>query len=264
MDKYLRLRQICLVAPELEPAVADIRAILGVAPCYHDPNVAPFGLVNAVFPIGYSFLEVVAPVAEATTAGRFLERSGGRGGYMVIIDCDDPERRQSHAAALGIRIAHVSDHGDYFGVQLHPRDCRAAMIELNRTAGGDDIAGPYHPAGPDWPGQAKTPPGQARTQAKALLEAELESPDPAGLAAHWARILERPATSDGVDPLIVLDVGVLRFLPAPMGTAECLAGLRIAVADPEQVRAAAAARGYAVTGGSFHCYGVRISPLAAA
>jgi hypothetical protein len=260
MGKYLRLRQICLVAPELEPAVADIRAILDVAPCYHDPNVAPFGLVNAVFPIGNNFLEIVAPVTEGTTAGRFLERSGGRGGYMVIIDCDDPEHRQSHAAALGIRIAHVSDHGDYIGVQLHPRDCRAAMIELNRTTGGDDIAGRYHPAGPGWPAPAPVPAGQA----KALLEAELESPDPAGLAAHWARILERPVTSDGVDPMIVLDVGVLRFLPAPAGTAECLAGLRIAVADPEQVRAAASARGYAVTGGSFHCYGVRISPLAAA
>jgi hypothetical protein len=257
MGKYLRLRQICLVAPELEPAVADIRAILGIVPCYRDPNVAPFGLVNAVFPIGNSFLEVVAPVAEGTTAGRFLERSGGRGGYMVIIDCDDPERRQSHAAVLGIRIAHVSDHGDYLGVQLHPRDCRAAMIELNRTAGGDDIAGRYHPAGPNWP--APVPPGQART----LLEAELESPVPAGLAAHWGRILERPVTSDGAEPAIVLDAGVLRFLPALPGTAECLAGLRIAVADPQQVLAAASAHGHAVTGGGFRCCGVRISPLAA-
>jgi hypothetical protein len=261
MGKYLRLRQICLVAAELEPAVADIGAILGIAPCYHDPNVAPYGLVNAVFPIGHSFLEVVAPVAEATTAGRFLERSGGRGGYMVIIDCDDPERRQSHAAELGIRIAHVSDYGGYLGVQLHPRDCRAAMIELNRTVGGEDIAGPYHPAGPDWP--APVPPGQARAEARALLEAELESPDPAGLAAHWGRILERPVTSDGAGPVIVLDAGVLRFLPAPAGMAECLAGLRIAVADPQQVLAAASARGHAVTGGGFHCYGVRISPLAA-
>ena len=39
----------------------------------------------------------------------------------------------------------------YTGVQLHPRDCRAAMIEFNRTDGGRlKIQSFYAPAGPDW------------------------------------------------------------------------------------------------------------------
>ena len=148
MTDYLRLRQICLVARELEPVIADLRAILGLEVCYRDSGVAKYGLVNALLPIGTSFLEVVAPVGPNTAAGRFLDRSGGHGGYMAIFDCGDPERRRRHAEAIGIRIANVIEYAEYLGIQLHPRDCRAAMIELNHTHGGDDPALPRLEARP--------------------------------------------------------------------------------------------------------------------
>src|ERR1051326_4950269 len=148
MADYLRLRQICLVAGELEPVVADIRAILGLEVCYRDSGVAKYGLVNALFPIGTSFLEVVEPVEPNTAAARFLDRSGSSGGYMAIFDCSDPERRRSPPEAIGIRVAKVIEYADYLGVQLHPRDCRAAMIELNHTRAGEALDGAYHPAGP--------------------------------------------------------------------------------------------------------------------
>src|SRR5439155_15677000 len=78
MADYLRLRQICLVARELEPVLADIRAILGLEICYRDSGVAKYGLVNALLPIGTSFLELVAPVEPNTAAGRFLDRKSTR------------------------------------------------------------------------------------------------------------------------------------------------------------------------------------------
>ena len=40
MSSYIRLRQICLVAPQLEPVVSDICAIMGLNVCYRDGNVA--------------------------------------------------------------------------------------------------------------------------------------------------------------------------------------------------------------------------------
>ncbi len=51
---------------------------------------------------------------------------------------------------MGVRTASVITHAPYHGVQLHPRDCRAAFIEFNHTAGSDDVLGTYPPAGPDW------------------------------------------------------------------------------------------------------------------
>ena len=65
MGAYVRLRQICLVAPQLEPVISDIADIMGLSVCYRDGNVAKYGLVNALLPVDTILLEVVAPVRKA-------------------------------------------------------------------------------------------------------------------------------------------------------------------------------------------------------
>ena len=150
MAPYMRLRQICLVAPHLEPVIPDIAGIMGLEVCYRDGNVEKYGLVNALLPVDTILLEVVAPFRDGTAAGRFIEKTGGRGGYMAIFCCDDPDAHGARANAMGVRTANRIAHAPYLGVQLHPRDCRAAFIEFNHTDGSDDVLGPYPPAGPDW------------------------------------------------------------------------------------------------------------------
>jgi hypothetical protein len=61
----MRLRQIALVGKDLAACEADIRAILGLDYAYDDPGVGEFGLKNAVFPVGETFLEVVSPNRKA-------------------------------------------------------------------------------------------------------------------------------------------------------------------------------------------------------
>ena len=183
MAEYLRLRQICLVAPNLAPVIADISEIMGLNVCYRDGNVAKYGLENALLPVDTILLEVVAPFQPGTAAGRFLDKTGGRGGYMAIFCCDDPDARGTHANAIGVRTANVITHPPYHGVQLHPRDCRAAFIEFNHTEGSDDVLGPYPPAGPDWQQAIR------KDVTLALMEVEMQSPDPQGLAEHWGKIL---------------------------------------------------------------------------
>src|SRR4029079_15296132 len=119
MASYLRLRQICLVAPQLEPVVGDIAAIMGLQVCYRDRNVAKYGLENALLPVDTILLEVVAPFQPGTAAGRFIDKTGGRGGYMAIFCCDDPRARGRAANETGVRTANVIDHPPYHGVQLH-------------------------------------------------------------------------------------------------------------------------------------------------
>src|SRR6201984_3759423 len=109
MAGYVRLRQICLVAPHLEPVVGDIAAIMGLNVCYRDGNVAKYGLENALMPVDTVLLEGVAPGQPATTAGRFLEKTGGRGGILAIFSCDNPDERARHAQSLGVRVANVID-----------------------------------------------------------------------------------------------------------------------------------------------------------
>jgi hypothetical protein len=74
MAQFMRLRQICLVARCLEPAVGDIAAIMGLIVCYRDPNVAHYGLDNALLPVDTILLEVVAPFRDDTAAGRFIDK----------------------------------------------------------------------------------------------------------------------------------------------------------------------------------------------
>jgi hypothetical protein len=234
---YLRLRQICLVAGTLEPAIADLGEILGLAVCYRDGNVARYGLVNALLPIGRSFLEVVAPTKPETAAGRYLERRRGDGGYMVILDCDDPERRRRHMAEIAVRIANPIAHDGYTGLQLHPRDTGGAMLELNHTLGGESLDGPYHPAGPRWQSAIRA------ERATALIAAELQTADPAALARRWSEILERPvARGETGAPEIALDLGRLRFVTADDGRGEGLGGLDLAVLDRAPILAEARRR----------------------
>jgi hypothetical protein len=242
------LRQICLVAPHLEGVIGDIAEIMGLAVCYRDGNVAKYGLVNALLPVDTILLEVVAPFREGTAAGRFIERTSGRGGYMAIFCCDDPDARGKHANAIGVRTANVITHAPYHGVQLHPRDCRAAFIEFNHTDGSDDVLGPYPPAGPDWQKFIR------KDVTQALIGVEMQSPDPQGLAEHWGKIIGVAAGKDSSgDAELKLPDCSFSFV---RGAHDMMAALTFKVTNVAKVLNAAKARGHAVSNNEFLLGGV--------
>jgi hypothetical protein len=248
---YLRLRQICLVARRLEPVVADLTAALDIAVGFRDPAVAKYGLENAVMPIGTTFLEVVAPTGPGTAAERYIERRAGDGGYMVILDCDDPAPWRAHLAAIGVRIANPIVYQDYVGLQIHPRDSGGAMLEINHTPGGADPTGPYHPAGKDWRAFVRD------ARVKGIAGAVLQSTEPDGLARRWGKILGRPIARVGEDCRLALDSGYVRFVADQDGRGEGLGGVDLDVADWSAVEKAARDRGLDVRGGAVEICGTR-------
>ncbi len=248
----LRLRQICLVAGQLEPAVADLEAVFGIATCYHDPAVEVFGLTNALLPVGNDFLEVVAPFRDGTAAGRYLESRGGDGGYIVILQCDDIERRRTRYEDLGIRVINALDYGDYIGTQLHPRDTGGAMLETSWCAGDGALDGPWHPAGSAWKDAVRT------DRVTAMTGAELQSDDPTALVARWGEILDIAPQTDGDGVAILsLENAVLRFVAVRDGRGEGLGGVDLIAADRDAVLDAAKARGCAVDGDTVTVCGTR-------
>ena len=102
----LRLRQLVVVARDLRPVETALLEAFDLEVCYRDPGVGHFGLRHGLYPIGDRLLEVVAPTQPGTTAGRYLDRRGGDGGYMVIVQVDDPAAHRARAADLGIRVVH--------------------------------------------------------------------------------------------------------------------------------------------------------------
>jgi hypothetical protein len=239
----LRMRQICLVARHLAPVVEELRAVLGLEVCHRDPGVGKYGLENALFPIGHNFLEVVAPVREGTTAGRYLDRRGGDGGYMVITQCDDLVPRRKRCEALGVRIANEIGHPEYRELQLHPRDVGAAMLSFGWQEGARSPGGPWHPAA--WrgePSRAETanepsedtrrPAANRSSATLTMTAAELQSEDPDRLARRWSLVMERPIQMRDGQRVIALDDATLRFIEAGDGRGEGLVGLDLACADP--------------------------------
>ena len=60
----LRMRQICLVAHDLAATQKAFEDVLDLSVCFRDPAVGRWGLENFLSPVGFSFLEVVAPMPD--------------------------------------------------------------------------------------------------------------------------------------------------------------------------------------------------------
>lgn len=156
MTAPVRLRQAVLAAPALQPVADRLARELALPEPFHDPGVAEFGLENAVFPVGDTFLEVVAPLpgrAPAdTAAGRYLARHGDpeAAGYMAIFQFADLAQARKRVADLGVRIVWQADLDDIAGTHLHPGDVPGAIVSLDWA----DPPESWHWAGPRWRGGA--------------------------------------------------------------------------------------------------------------
>lgn len=247
----MRLRQLALVAPDLEPAVDDLCEILELEVCFHDPQVAVFGLRNALLPVGPdAFLEVLAPVRPDTPAGRHLERHGGPGGYMVIVQTDDLTAARRRVERLGIRIVWEIALDDAATIHLHPRDIGGAIVSIDAMVPAES----WRWAGPDWRRHVRT------TAVRELVGATLAARDPASLSGRWAAVLDRPTSAAaGGRYALPLATGTLWFAPLAAGERERLAGVTLRVVDPEPIRARAGRRGLPVDDDGVSIAGVRFA-----
>jgi hypothetical protein len=217
------LRQVALVAADCGPVADELRRAFGWLPPFHDPGVAEFGLTNAVFAVGDTFVEVVAPVRPGTTAGRYLERRGGDGGYMAIFQVKDIAAARRRIGDLGVRVIWTADLPGIAATHLHPRDVPGAIVSLDSAIPEQS----WRWAGPSWTGQVPsyTPGG--------VTGLTIEVRDPAAAAARWAEVLGIPAApAAGGDRCAVVELPDsaqrLRFAPARDGHGEGITEVTIA------------------------------------
>ena len=234
---WLRLRQLALVAHELAPVLEDFDAVFGLQVAFRDPGVSTFGLENAVMPVGNQFIEVVAPVQENTAAGRYLNRRKGDGGYMVITHTDDHDRRKAHVNQLGVRTALEFDEKHYHCLQLHPADTGGSFLEIDWQDGGEDLDGPWSPAGNDWQKARNT------SVVSGIKAAQVQADDPSKVARKWSEIVELDlTTADGV-PELQLDNAAIKFPQASDGRGDGLSGIELIATDRDKALAVAEERG---------------------
>jgi hypothetical protein len=124
----MRLRQIVLVAADLDRVESDFHAVFGWNVAYRDPVVAKWDLRNIVIPVANEFIEVVSPTRDGTSAGRHRDRIGGDGGYMVMFQVAERAKETDRLVSNGIRAVYKSDQPDYCLTQFHPADCGGLML----------------------------------------------------------------------------------------------------------------------------------------
>lgn len=217
----LRLRQIVWVAEDLAGAEADVSALTGLDVCYRDPGVAAFGLHNALFVAGDQFLEIVSPQTSPTTAGRLLDKRGGDGGYMVILQTDDLGWVHDRAEAQGVRVVWEAEHEGTRGIHLHPADVGAAILSIDRSEEPAEWAW----GGPTWRDHVDT------SVVTGVAGVELQAADPDDVAARWSALLDRPVE----DRTIRLDDAELRFVEASDGRGDGVRAYDLVAADRSRV-----------------------------
>jgi hypothetical protein len=230
----MKLRQVALVAAELEPVSEALQDVFGLGEPYDDPGVGEFGLHNVVFPIADTYLEVVSPKQEGTTAERYLQRRKGDGGYMALFQTNDIAQEKRRMKDLGVRTVWEADLDDAKAIHLHPRDVGGAIMSL-------DVMIPVQSwrwAGPGWEARSKT------DVTSRIVGVELQAEDPEALAARWADVLNAKAVKDGRGYRIDLDFGThVHVMPADNDRGDGIAGVDLMTADKDAILANAKARG---------------------
>ena len=231
----MKLRQCVFVARDLESSREELCDTLGLEVAYRDPGVAKWGLANVVCPTGHDFLEIVSPTRDGTSAGRYIERRKGDGGYMVILQVADAVAERERVMALGVRAVEQKDLPEYKYTHFHPADTAGVLLSLDQTIApaGTDPKLWWPPAARDWLKQAHS------DVTNGLGGVEIQCVEPDKAAALWSRILNRPAKDD----IIRLDDdGEIRFVPVADERGPGVSAYDVRVVDRDRVIVAAKKR----------------------
>ena len=246
----MKLRQVVFVCKDLEGNARELCETLGIEVAYRDPGVGKWGLANVVCPTGHDFLEIVSPTQEGTSAGRYIQRRKGDGGYMVILQVEDIGVARDRIAKANARVVEQADldGGTVAMSHVHPKDIGGAILSL-------DYMSPWERwqwGGPVWRENVRT------DTSVGIVGAELQGESPSAMAGRWGEVLGLTPVAANGGWRIALDGGELRFVKAADGRGEGLGRFDVAVRDLSAVHAAAKARGRLAPNGDVILAGTRV------
>ena len=148
-----RLRQIAFLVDDLPSAEEIYHRALGLTPVHHQ-DLPQYHLTNSVMPTGgETFLELLQPTAEDSSAGRFLARRGSAP-YLLVFETHDFDNLIPHLQSLHIPITRITQETGYRSAFLHPSATNGAFVEIVEVT---DPLNPWPPAGPNWQQQPTNP-----------------------------------------------------------------------------------------------------------
>ena len=128
----MRLRQLVIATSKIGALADSICDLFELRRTFSDPELIIFGLKNVLIPLGDTFLELVTPVKENTSAERFLKKRDRDGGYMVIVDSLDLDKERKRLKTVELDIVWHENrktdsiHGQ--SLHLHPKQVGGAIL----------------------------------------------------------------------------------------------------------------------------------------
>jgi len=243
----LRIRQIVFAVRDLAQGRSQLAPLLGLDAPFRDPDVAVFGIDNAVYVFGDQFIELISPMQGGTAAGRALERRGD-GGYMLLLQTDDFDRDRARIAKLGVRTVWHAEVDDIRAMHLHPKDLGGAIVSVDQPK----PAAAWRWGGPAWRPQA------GRAGAQRVVGITIEANDPQKMAARWAEVLglAAPFATEGGHRL-ALEGGQIDFVGSTHRE-EGIVGFTLEVVDQAGVIEAARKLCLPVHGDAVDAFGTRL------
>tara|TARA_B100001029_G_scaffold89718_1_gene73657 strand:- start:1888 stop:2625 length:738 start_codon:yes stop_codon:yes gene_type:complete len=218
------LRQLVMVSSLRDPIVDSLCKLFDIKVSFNDPGVGHFGLENAVLPVGTDFLEVVSPVEKNTTAGRYLDRRSGDGGYMVIIQVDDFSDVQNNVKENNVTVVWESEHPEARAMHLHPKEMGGAILSLDWMNPKES----WKWAGPNWKQFVNT------STINRFVGVEIQSDNPEAMKIKWQSVLRVPENKIR-DNEIKLDNTWIRFVEDEDGRGPGVSAFCIEANDNESL-----------------------------
>ena len=218
------LRQLVMVSSLRDPIVESLCKLFDIKVSFNDPGVGHFGLENAVLPVGTDFLEVVSPVEKNTTAGRYLDRRSGDGGYMVIIQVDDFSDVQNNVKENNVTVVWESEHPEARAMHLHPKEMGGAILSLDWMSPKES----WKWAGPNWKQFVNT------STINRFMGVEIQSDNPEAMKNKWQSVLRVPENKIR-DNEINLDNTWIRFVKDEDGRGPGVSAFCIEANDNESL-----------------------------
>ncbi len=224
--KRIRIRQIAICCPDIWPVESEVTRTLEVTPVHRDKPGAPIWMRNSVLAVGNTFLEILQPEREEAPTTKFLQKQGGAGGYMLLLQVDDHDAARDRAEAAGVRIVMDMPKRDYHGttgasIHLHPADTGGVLTSLDWMEDWDAWAW----GGAAWPWHQRT------DVVSGIVGAEIACADPDAVTERFAAFVGRPATGR----TMALDEGEVRFVPSSAGQRDRLTGIDMTATDRDRV-----------------------------
>ncbi len=122
---------IGIAVTDLEAAVEHYRRAFGVEPV-HRETVEDQGVEEVLFPVGSSYIQLLAPLGPDTPVGRFLAK-GGEGIHHVGYRVDDLEAALDRLRAEGVPLVDETGRPGSRGTTVafvHPKVFRGVLVEL--------------------------------------------------------------------------------------------------------------------------------------